>query len=304
MEIQKFKNDFQIATQNINGLAIGNNLLSCIEAASTLKSLRKLLTDEVMQDIFLPLMNTKSGFLTDKDPNKQDKMGNKPKPYEISVVRDCLIDAITTGLLPTGNQFNILAGRMYATKEGYSALLKKLNTKAIFNIGYDSGKNQNYAEIPFTVSFEFNGKKDKIEGIASVKKDSYSSADALRGKAERKAKKTLFEYLTGSDLGDSEEETQTVDIQHEEIKTNSLSNEKFESALKNLPKNTIKVLKSLKTFDLTPEQKSKITNDVFEIVKNLNPESEIELQNQILEVWELEKDMIDYIITTSQKINE
>lgn len=43
----------------------------------------------------------------------------------------------------------------------------------------------------------------------TVAKNNYSSNDQIRGKAERKAKKALYEYITGSDFGDGDE-TSTV----------------------------------------------------------------------------------------------
>ena len=47
----------------------------------------------------------------------------------------------------------------------------------------------------------------------------YSSNDQIRGKAERKAKKALYEYITGSDFGDGDEtSTQVVDAVAVEIK--------------------------------------------------------------------------------------
>ena len=46
--------------------------------------------------------------------------------------------------------------------------------------------------------------KNSFSVLATVKKDAYSSADALRGKAERRAKKTLYEYITGCDFGETD----------------------------------------------------------------------------------------------------
>ena len=42
-----------------------------------------------------------------------------------------------------------------------------------------------------------------------VPKDSFSSYDQMKGKAERRAKKALYEYLTGCDLGDADEDSST-----------------------------------------------------------------------------------------------
>ena len=63
-------------------------------------------------------------------------------------------------------------------------------------------------------------KKIGFSIIATVKKDDYSSHDQLRGKAERKAKKALYEYITGCDFGDADEQSSVpiVDAVAEEIK--------------------------------------------------------------------------------------
>lgn len=44
----------------------------------------------------------------------------------------------------------------------------------------------------------------------TVAKNAYSSNDQIRGKAERKAKKALYEYITGSDFGDGDESSTVV----------------------------------------------------------------------------------------------
>ena len=178
------------------------------------------MTDEVMDKVFMPLMNTKIGFLTDRNGRARSG-GRAPLPlYTRDIVRDCIIDAVTIGLLPTGNQFNIIAERMYPTKEGYTSLLRKLGVKYFIDTSYDKGQTQNFAEIPCKINYEYNGEKNGFSIIATVKKDDYSSHDQLRGKAERKAKKALYEYITGCDFGDADEQSSVpiVDAVAEEIK--------------------------------------------------------------------------------------
>ncbi len=198
------KEKFEIACSDAGMLAIAQTATSAFIAVSVVKNLREILTDEVINEVFMPLMNTKVGFLTDRTGKPNYKGEIKPL-YKVDVVRDAVIDAICIGLLPTGNQMNILADRMYPTKEGYTALLKKHEVKYLLNIGIDTSKNTNFAEIPVTVNYEFKGVKNQFVVIASVKKDAYSSHDQLRGKAERRAKKALFEYITGCDFGEGDE---------------------------------------------------------------------------------------------------
>ena len=157
-----------------------------------------------MVKVFMPLMNTKVGFRTDRD-GKPDKSGKVKQLYDIATVRDAIIDAAIIGLLPTGNQFNIISGTMYPTKEGYTVLLKKIGAKYIIDVQQDRSQNPAFAEFPCKISYSYNGEKNSLTVVATVRRDQYSSNDQLRGKAERRAKKALYEYLTGTDYGDADE---------------------------------------------------------------------------------------------------
>lgn len=205
--LQAAQEKFVLAATQASQLKIVNNFGAAFTAVGVVKLLREALTDEVMNEVFMPLMNTKIGFLTDRDPSKVDKKtGQAPEPYPTPVVRDCLIDALAMGLMPTGNQMNILAGRMYPTKEGYSALLSRLGVKYICEVGLDESDPQaKAARIQVVINYSYNGEKSKIATVATVKKDSYSTLDQLRGKAERRGKKILYEYLTGCDMGEDGE---------------------------------------------------------------------------------------------------
>lgn len=210
--LQAAQEKFVLAATQASQLKIVNNFGAAFTAVGVVKLLREALTDEVMHEVFMPLMNTKIGFLTDRDPSKPDKKtGQPPTPYPVPVVRDCLIDALAMGLMPTGNQMNILAGKMYPTKEGYSALLSRLGVKYICEVGLDESEpSAKAARIQVVINYSYNGEKSKIATVATVKKDGYSSLDQLRGKAERRGKKILYEYLTGCDMGE-DGETAVVD---------------------------------------------------------------------------------------------
>ena len=213
------KEKFELACKDASALQIISNFGAAFTAVNVIALLREALTDEVMDKVFMPLMNTKVGFLTDRN-GRPNKKGYTAPLYTRDVVRDCIIDGVTIGLLPTGNQFNIIAERMYPTKEGYTSLLRKLGVKYFIDTSYDKGQAQGFAEIPCKINYEYNGEKNGFTIIATVKKDDYSSHDQLRGKAERKAKKALYEYITGCDYGEADEQSSAtvVDVVAEEIK--------------------------------------------------------------------------------------
>lgn len=198
------KEKFEVALRDASAIDIVNNFGAAFNAARVITLLREALTDEVMVKVFMPLMNTKVGFRTDRD-GKPDKSGKVKSLYDIATVRDAIIDAAIIGLLPTGNQFNIISGTMYPTKEGYTVLLKKIGAKYIIDVQQDRSQNPAFAEFPCKISYSYNGEKNSLTVVATVRRDQYSSNDQLRGKAERRAKKALYEYLTGTDYGDADE---------------------------------------------------------------------------------------------------
>lgn len=201
------KKKFEIACKQAQSLNIVNNFGGAFVASCVVRLLREAMTDEVMKEVFMPLMNTKVGFLTDRT-GKQDKNGRIKAPYSMDVVRDCIIDAAAIGLLPTGNQFNILADRMYPTKEGYTYLLRKMGVKYVIEKS-SPDMQKGHAAVSCKISYSYNGEKNSFTVNTNIKTDDYSSYDQIQGKAERKAKKALYEYITGTDLGDGDEDATT-----------------------------------------------------------------------------------------------
>ena len=208
--IEVSRKNFIELFEQANGLQIANNVSAAFDAVGIVSKLRNVLNNEVMNEVFMPLMNTKVGFLTDRTGKAR---GSKPATalYSIDVVRDCIIDAMMIGLIPTGNQFNIIAERMYPTKEGYTALLAKINVKYYIDISADKSTDPNYCEMHCKITYKHNDEKNSLTTVVTLKKDAYSTHDNLRGKADRRAKKVLYEYITGCDFGDADEFSSRVD---------------------------------------------------------------------------------------------
>ena len=179
--------------------------------ARSMKMLRSLLTDKVMADV-MELMNTPLGFRTDKDPSRpvKNKEGKweSPKPYELSVVRDVMIQALLRGLRPTGNEINIIAGNLYVTKEGYERLLREFPglSKFAVAIGVPAMQGDVGALVPCRASWELNGKPDSLlcEKVDAsdyripIRVNSMMGADAIQGKAKSKLYRRIYERLTGT----------------------------------------------------------------------------------------------------------
>lgn len=165
--LAKAEQEFSEVCTQAQELKLAENAGAAFRAVGVVTSLRQILTDDIMRAVFMPLANTSIGFLTDQDPNKNNKRTGLPNtPYSVGVVRDCLIDAVMKGLLPTGNQFNIIAGRQYTTNEGYSYLLKKLNVRHMISKAIlPAPPNAPFVDVKCTIAYFVNGEAGKTFSI-------------------------------------------------------------------------------------------------------------------------------------------
>lgn len=163
------------------------------EAAGKLKS---LLTDEYMKPI-MQLQGNRLGFKTDRD----DKDG-----YKIEVVRNCLIEAVLTGVQPFGNQFNIIAGNCYITKEGFGYLLANFPglTYEIIPSLPRVNPEKTSAAIVMRIAWTLNGETKTREIDFPIRMNSFMGTDAVIGKATRKARAWLFNTINGIEIADGD----------------------------------------------------------------------------------------------------
>ena len=171
------------------------NVANSFTAANVMLALRETMTDQVVERYFRPLAGQKFGFRTDRNN------------YPTETLRSCIIDAILLGLAPTGNQFNIISGNCYPTKEGYTNLLKKIGVDYKIEILPNTSQDNSYAIMPCRVTYTYgtakNAKWDKDIVIPKKGNENY---DLLAGKANKRIKQALYEYLTGTDWGYSDDE--------------------------------------------------------------------------------------------------
>lgn len=195
---------------------IGNKALQGFHKANAIANaiveLKSLLTPEYMKPI-MALQGSKLGFRTDKD---------KSGGYSMDVVRNCLIEAVLIGLQPTGNQFNIIAGNTYPTKEGCGYLLNNFD-----GLKYDLvcslpkiNNDKTSAAVDVTINWSLNGiTKEKTIPIP-IKIDQYASVDSIIGKATRKGRAWLLGTITGVEVTDGEvEDSLAKVIESKPIKT-------------------------------------------------------------------------------------
>ena len=171
------------------------NVANSFTAANVMLALRETMTDQVVERYFRPLAGQKFGFRTDRNN------------YPTEVLRSCIIDAILLGLAPTGNQFNIISGNCYPTKEGYTNLLKKIGVDYKIEILPNTSQDNSYAIMPCRVTYTYGtAKNEKWDKDIVIPKKGDENYDLLAGKANKRIKQALYEYLTGTDWGYSDDE--------------------------------------------------------------------------------------------------
>lgn len=165
--------------------------------ANATQQLKTLLTSEYMKPI-MALQGNKLGFKTDKD-----QAGGYPE----AVVKNCLIEAVLTGVQPSGNQFNIIAGNTYITKEGFGYMLDHYNGLS-YEIIHELpriNKESTSAAIVMNISWEINNNGENTRAIEfPIKINKYMGTDAVIGKANRKARAWLYSNISGHEISDGD----------------------------------------------------------------------------------------------------
>lgn len=185
--------------------------------ASAIQQLDLALTAEYMQPIMF-LQGSKLGFRTDKDSS-----GGYPQ----QVVKRCLIEAVLSGVQPAGNHFNIIAGNMYITKEGYGYLLANLPglwykiTPTLPRIKDNSGA------VVMSIEWQYNGTPGKQELDVPVKVNAGMGTDAVIGKATRKARHWLYTTLTGTEMPEGD----VTDVDFKIVQEKAKPNHELERAI-------------------------------------------------------------------------
>jgi hypothetical protein len=201
----------------ITEIAKLSDMQQTIRLANGMKALREALSDDVMNEMIMPLQGNRLGFRTDKD----GKGG-----YALGVVRDCLVEAMIRGARPIGNEFNIIAGNAYMTKEYFERMVRDFPglTDLDLEIGVPavSEKNPKSAVISIFATWKLNGHpfsmtcdrvetKDPETGEVKLKDtripirvNEGQGPDAIIGKGRRKFFARLFERLSGLSVPDGD----------------------------------------------------------------------------------------------------
>lgn len=177
-----------------------------VALAKGMQMFEAALTDEIMDQVFMPLQGRKLGFRHDR----QSASEGKPKSYSIAEVREVLIECFMRGFRPMGNEFNIIASGFYATKEGLER--KVFEYEGLTDLRVEQGAPQERdktAWVPMYASWKLHGKPDEIRCEVTkdgdnvkdtrivVRVNAGQGPDAMLGKAKRKLYDRILYRLSG-----------------------------------------------------------------------------------------------------------
>jgi hypothetical protein len=194
--------------------ASSGNIASALKAAMAIQSLRAYFDEPSIKAAVIALQDSPLGFRTDRDPSvkRKDKTGNyiPNVKYEYAVVKEAAIEALLRGLQLVGNQFNIIAGRFYCTREGFDFLIKQLPISD-FSMSIGVPKMvQNGATVECSATWNQSKKDLTCSAVIPVKADQHSTADQLIGKATRKFLKRCYERMSGNIMPDDDTDPATL----------------------------------------------------------------------------------------------
>lgn len=170
-------------------------------------------------EIVKNLMNTGIGFKTDRNPD--DPNCKYKDVYSDEIIKNCATQAIMHGLRIHGNEWNILGGNFYATKEGLQRIVRanpNLERKIKETIkGFKQSSESHIWEFKCEYEFKLKGEqevKDSVNIYVRGKQGNYDIPfDAVMGKAVRKLLKTIYNEMNhGFHLEDADDvdELETV----------------------------------------------------------------------------------------------
>jgi hypothetical protein len=203
-ELDAFCKSSALAIQSAHDA--GSDMQKALVMARTTSGIKRRLTSEIMADV-MELQGSMLGFRTDKD---------RDGGYPVEVVRDVLTQALIRRLRVCGNEFNIIAGNLYVTKEGSKRLVSEFDglTDLEISMGVPVKASETTALVPCTARWKYRGdpkvleclKTEEMDARIAVKLDARTGQDAVLGKAKAKLYGRIYERLTGSPISSVDDE--------------------------------------------------------------------------------------------------
>jgi hypothetical protein len=167
-----------------------------LKTAGIMKGIRDVLKQPGVLDEVASLAGSAVGFRTDRD--------RKPQPYSAQEIGDAVIEAVMIGVPLVGNCFNIISHRCYITVEGFGFLLRTLDGMLWQIVPGIPHMKERGAVVEMTVTANYKGREIVQALEFPIRVNEGMGADAIIGKATRKARKWLYDTATGSDTPDGD----------------------------------------------------------------------------------------------------
>lgn len=183
----------ETAVQDVVDAQHETNFTRAVKMARAIDRLKNLLDENVMS-LLLPLMNTKLGFRCDR-PSRRNNT-----PYTVAEIRSCMIEALIRGAFLTGNEFNIISGNCYFTKEYFwRKILEHPDVTEFTPVPGLPKVLERGCVIPYKCTWRMRGESTArtMERDIPIKTDEYSSTDQSIGKADRKMWASVWNSISG-----------------------------------------------------------------------------------------------------------
>ena len=202
--------------------AKNQNFSDSLKIAKAIGGLRKIFDGKEITELVNSMKDTRVGFLTDR-ANSPDK-----PPYDYPIVKEACIEALINGYRLTGNEFNIIAERMYAAKDGKHRRIiehpaitdfKFTCTPPVYDVEtrfeYGKPKQVQFAKVKCFASWKNDGNlctmgtQDKEAGkedtaVFKIKVNNRMGDDAIVGKAHSKIFSKVLSRIEGRVTADSD----------------------------------------------------------------------------------------------------
>lgn len=216
------------------------NFVQALTLANGIKALRNIiLHDKHIKETITSMQNTHLGFMTDRTDlaiwkSKQQGSKKEIKPYRYEDVAEVCIEAMLKGYRITDNEFNMIAGRFYAAKNGKFRRIQEHEGLTDFTFTTTSPQyepksqgGKQYAKVQCFASWRMNGtmvtlgSSEKAEDRLMLKiiVNNFMGEDAIVGKALSKLFSRVLMRLEGKimpEATDIIEDDNIVDAEIEE----------------------------------------------------------------------------------------
>lgn len=185
----------EIAERNaIEKLASLPRFIGGMQLCAAFAQIEKLWEGDLL-DLLLHMADNPLGFRTDA----------KEKPYPPIVIKRAAIECALRGGSIFGNEFNVIAGKCYMTKEFFERKVRELVSE-LRVIEHVPQQAQNAALVPMEATWIYAGKPDSIRCLKTehgdlriwVRVNAGMGVDAILGKAYRKLYARIYRRVTGS----------------------------------------------------------------------------------------------------------